>query len=328
MAKVTVITGFYNRGELLRRTVESILNQTYADFELVVFDDASRDDTAARLAELAAEYNDPRFRYTVNEINRGFVGSLIETIGHTTSEYVAIQGSGDASLPRRLGQQVALLDGDSSIGAVGGWYYNVLPDDQGRRLRTPDASSTTFSSLLTGNVFSHGEVMFRRETYERAGGYRQQFKFAQDYDLWLRMSKISRFASVLEPIYERYVQFDGVSYHPEKVIVQSRYSIAARKLAQLSPDEEAKALAAVTAGGPEAIVPLSDPGVQKKVRSAVLRSALFGASDNARQVARTSVTNPFSRSLLTTAAALAGTPALGPLVGVARRALKIDRTGT
>lgn len=326
MPKVSVITGFYNRGALLERTIESILGQTFTDFELVVFDDKSKDDTAERLAELATRYNDPRFSYVVHETNTGFVAGLAQAIERSSGEYIAIQGSGDASLPARLERQVAILDTQSDVGVVGGWYYNVQEGLGTRRLRQPDANSMTYDELLQGNLFSHGEVMIRRSDYDTAGGYRTEFVNAQDYDLWLRMRKITRFATVPEPVYERYVQFDGVSYVPSKIIQQSGYSISARRIAQMSESDAAAALAVLRTQGPSGLVSSSDPGVQSKIVQAVFRLVIFGSPDAGAELARTAVAGRAKRAVLVTFARVYGSPVSRPFRPLVKRALGIRST--
>lgn len=323
--KVSVITGFYNRGHLLERTIESILNQTFGDFELVVFDDKSSDDTAIRLAALAARYADPRFRYIIHDYNKGFVQGLREAIAGTKGEYIAIQGSGDASLPTRLERQVALLDAHPEVGAVGGWYYNVQEGQGTSRLRKPDADATTLKSLLQQNIFSHGEVMIRRSVHDFVGGYRAEFKFAQDVDLWLRIAKVSRFATVPAPLYARYVQFDGVSYVPSKTVAQLCYSAAARRLALLSEEDANEALARIRSGGPTAVVAVNDPWVQRKIALAALRMILFGSPSAGVELAHGHVQNVLWRSTIVSFGKALGWPLSAPVRPLVRRMAGIRR---
>lgn len=327
MPRVSVITGFYNRGPLLERTIESILNQTFNDFELVVFDDQSTDDSAMRLAELAARYQDARFRYVIHERNKGFVRGLREAIAGTTGEYIAIQGSGDASLPIRLERQAELLDARPEVGVVGGWYFNVQEDQGTRRLRKPDADSATFESLLQRNIFSHGEVMMRRSVHDSVGGYRTAFKFAQDIDLWLRVAKVSRFATVPEPVYDRYVQFDGVSYVPQKTVTQLCYAFAARRLALLSEGEEAAACARIEAEGPAAIVSADDPVVQRHLTLAATRMILFGSPSAGVELAHEHIVSTLWRNVLVTFGSVVGSPLSAPLTPLVRRIAGIRGDG-
>lgn len=323
MPKVSVVTGYHNRGPLLDRTIESILGQTFQDFELIVFDDASTDDTAARLAELSARYGDPRFRYIVHEKNKGFVGGLRDAISETGGEYIAIQGSGDVSLPKRLELQSGLLDARPEVGVVGGWYYNVQESMGTRRLRTPNADDLGFEDFLRGNVFSHGEVMIRRRIHDAVGGYRTAFKYSQDRDLWLRVAKVSGFATVPEPVYERYVQFDGVSYVPSKIVSQACYSTAAARVAQLAPAEEAEAVARIEGGGPTLVVEPSDPAVQQKLVRAALRMVLFGSPTGGEKLAREHISGSLKRNLIVAFARTYASSFFSPLRPLALRAVGI-----
>jgi len=298
MPKVSVVCGFYNRSEVLERTIKSILSQTYDDFEFIVFDDASTDDTAEKLKNLARQYNDNRLKIVLYRENQGFVNGLRAAIAATTGEYIAIQGSGDESLPHRLERQVAVLNSDGSIGVVGGWYSNIQEALGIERLRTPDASTLDYAGLLKTNMFSHGEVMIRRSVYEAVGGYRSEFKYAQDLDLWIRISQIATFATVPELIYRRYVQFDGVSYDPSKLILQCSYSVTARLISKMNLDEQSRVLAMLRESGPLAITPIANKIVQRKIKKGVFRLLVFGKPTSASRLAKSGVSNPLTRMAL------------------------------
>lgn len=296
MPRVSVITGFYNRAPVLERTINSVLSQSFSDLELIVFDDKSTDGTADRLRRLVDQIQDPRLRIVLHEENIGFVRGLKEAIEISSGEYIAIQGSGDVSLSRRIELQVDLLDNRPDVGAVGGWYFNVQEGRETRRLRRPDADAASFDTLLRANIFSHGEVMMRRSVYESAGGYRSAFTYAQDIDLWLRIAKVpSKFASVKEPIYNRYVQFDGVSYVPRKTVKQLGFAIAARRIALMSEAEALCALRRVEIEGPYAIVDEVDATVQKNISAAAIRMILFGAPASGIEMAKEYVKSPSRR---------------------------------
>lgn len=322
--KVSVVTGYYNRGALLERTILSILSQTYVDFELIVFDDASPDGSAETLRELSRRLNDPRLRVRIHDRNRGFARGLAEAIAESTGEYIAIQGSGDISLPRRLERQVAVLDADPKVGVVGGWYENVVEGGSSRRLRKPDVTGLNLEGLLAGNVFSHGEVMFRRSVYDQVGGYRTAFAFAQDYDLWLRAIQVSSFAVVPEVVYERMVQFDGISYQPRKLVLQSRYSLIARRLVALTPQQEAAALRVLETNGPTALVKDNDPQLQKKLTVGAIRATIFGSPDDGYEVAIVGLTGRVRRGLVILFTRTYWRPFAAPIRALARRVLNIQ----
>lgn len=325
--KVSVITGYYNRADVVEMTIRSILSQTYEDFELIAFDDCSTDGTGERLLALQHRLKDQRFKVVVHRTNKGFTQGMIDAVGSSSGEYICVQGSGDISLPQRIERQVALLEARPEVGAVGCWYTNVVSTTGARRKRKPRADEVGFTELLKGNVFSHGEVMIRRSAYEAAGGYRAEFKNCQDYDLWLRISRIAKLATVPEFLYERYIRFDGVSYHPQKFSLQARYSLLAKRLAQMSDAQAAHELGRLGTSGPLALVEQSDPELQSKYMKACLRSAVFGAPREAKALATENITNDlFRRGLLSLIALFESRP-LTPLRKIVPRILGITANG-
>lgn len=325
MPKVTVVTGYYNRSPVLFRTIRSILRQSYEDIEFIVFDDASTDGTADRLLELQEDFDDSRLKVVLQTENTGFVSGLKSAISSSDSEYIAIQGSGDVSRFRRIDKQVSLLEDRPEVGLVGSWYLNVAENGTVYRPRRPIADGMGIEKLREGNVFSHGEVMFRRATYNEVGGYRTAFKFSQDYDLWLRMAQICELATVPSFEYERYVQTDGVSYSPAKVIEQAAYARAASILSSLSGDDAEAAFDQLHFMGPNSILPQDDPALESMLTSAIIRIAFWGDHDSATELLGRIKPSVARRILLRSVIAITG--ASGGLGGSLPRYLLGFRNG-
>lgn len=323
--KVSVITGYYNRRDVLERTLDSLLSQTFDDYEVILFDDASTDGTALELERLADKYQDPRFRYVVHETNQGFVQGMINAIASARGEYIAVHGSGDVAAPNRLERQAAVLDSDPDVGAVGSWLTNVN-DSTGHRFHArPNADVVTLSMLMTTNVFSHGEVMMRRSVYDEVGGYRREFTFAQDIDLWLRIRQNYRLATVPEFLYERHVLSDGVTYNPRKSPEQARFSILARRLLEMGPLETAKTLELVRLQGPGAVIQKDDPVFQERSVGRAIEMARLGATSDAILSAKENISSPLKRDALIAVFTVHGSRFAGaPLRGAlrARRGVK------
>lgn len=206
---------------------------------------------------------------------------MIDAIAIAKGEYIAVQGSGDISEPTRIVEQAKILDENPEIGVVGCYYENIVEDLNLTRLRQPVADDSTLESLRRRNVFSHGEVMYRRIAYEMAGGYRTAFKFCQDYDLWLRMIRDWKFFTVKQRLYRRYIQFEGVTYSPEKAIIQARYAILCQRMAEMSETEANCTYAALKEKGPLAIIPLADATLQRHIFYSCLRSIVWGDASSA-----------------------------------------------
>jgi glycosyltransferase involved in cell wall biosynthesis len=294
--KVTVITGYYNRGHALDKTIDSIMNQSYTDFEFIVFNDNSSDDTKARLAKIEKKYNDSRLIIINHEENKGFVQGMIDAVNISNGEYICVQGSGDVSHKDRLLEQVNVLNTNDNVGVVGCFYTNIVEDNGLKRPRTPDSTGIDFSQLLKENYFSHGEVMFRKSNYDAVGGYRAGFIFCQDRDLWFRMIKVCDFYTVNKDLYERYVRFDGVSYSPDKFILQARYSIFASELSVI-PDDS-KDYEKMVINGITSMISLENSSLQNRVFKAALRAIIWGNYHLATELKNKYLINLFRKSVI------------------------------
>jgi glycosyltransferase involved in cell wall biosynthesis len=180
--------GVYNDVARVQKAVASITEQTLRELELIVVDDGSHDGSAALLDRLAAQ--DPRV-VVVHQENSGLTRALIRGCEMARGEYIARQDSDDWSHPQRLAEQVALLDQDRRVGFVSCATQYVGPGDEPLVVvrRAVDPVQAT-RGLLEGRQGppAHGSVMFRASSYRDAGGYRSEFLFSQDSDLWLRMA--------------------------------------------------------------------------------------------------------------------------------------------
>ncbi|GAA1159440.1 hypothetical protein GCM10009673_11530 [Nesterenkonia sandarakina] len=244
-----------------------------------------------------------------------------------TGEYIAIHGSGDVAAPTRLERQAAYLDQYRGVGAVGSWYTNVNDLTGDRNPVRPDANHVDLASLRMQNVYSHGEVMFRRSAYDRAGGYRPEFRFAQDIDLWLRIRREYRLATIPEFLYERHILSDGVTHNPKKFSDQARFSLLARRLLDMTPEETARTLSSLRLHGPSHVVDKADPALQKRFFWGAIDMGLAGSPSNAVISAKENLISPSKRLLVSGFFSIYGTKYLGaPVRSGANWALRSRRT--
>lgn len=218
---VSVISIFHNRADNVRESVESLIAQDHPALQIILVDDESTDDT---LAQLKRFESDPRVRI-VAQANAGFTRSMNSAIRASTGTYIAVHGSGDLSLPGRIAAQAAVLDARPDVGVVGCWVENDEDDGSGTRtLKSPNGLPFA-ETLLRRNLFTHGEVMFRRALFDTVGGYREFFRFAQDRDLWLRISEhCGDYHVVPQPLYRRLKLPGGVAKSPDKLLLQTYLS--------------------------------------------------------------------------------------------------------
>lgn len=225
---VSIVTVYYNRAGHVADSIQSLLSQSLTNIEVIAVDDGSTDATVAALRQ----FTDPRLRIIEQE-NAGFVVGINRAIRSSRGRYVAIHGSGDISFPDRIQTQAAVLDSMPAVGVVGCYVQNQDPLDPTKFHYFRSRNGLDFhQAMLTATLFTHGEVMFRRDLFDRVGGYREFFRFAQDRDLWLRMSRLAGYYIVERELYRRFKLDDGVSTSVEKLIQQGLLSDFAIQCAQ------------------------------------------------------------------------------------------------
>jgi glycosyltransferase involved in cell wall biosynthesis len=277
--RVTVVTGYYNRASVARESVQSILDQTFNEFEYLIFDDCSTDGTLSALLEI----NDPRIRIIQHKRNIGFVRGMIATLEKARGDIIAIHGSGDISNRERLAAQVAIFDQFPNVGLVG--CCRQIADSTGMVIETKcPRQNITFEMLHRANVFSHGEMSFRKSIYDYVGGYRPEFIYTQDYDLWLRIAKIVDIWVIPKVLYTRRIQNDAVSFQPEKLILQAKFGLLARKLIELSPDEQENVLKHVRDEGITNTISTSEPFIQRRILHKITKLGVVGRWNDVTQL--------------------------------------------
>lgn len=207
---ISVVLSVFNGARHLDEALQSVLTQTGVAFELIAVDDGSTDETPRLLREWAAR--DERLRVIVQP-NRGLTKALIAGCAAARGRLIARQDADDRSLPGRLCAQTSFLDAHSEAALVScnarcigpdgepldDWHRSDTPEVATRLLRTDDLKEAR-------GVHGHGSTMFRRDDYERVGGYREAFYCAQDLDLWMRLTDHGQLAFVPETLYE--VRYD------------------------------------------------------------------------------------------------------------------------
>jgi glycosyltransferase involved in cell wall biosynthesis len=186
--KVSVIMPTWNRSHLLVRSIKSVQEQTFTDWELIVMNDASTDDTRSVLDDLAAQ--DHRIRPIHKEKNNypDISKNLNEGIELARGAYIARLDDDDYWCePGKLATQTAYLDAHSDCVLTGGGTIVIDENDRERfRYLKPETDAAIRDKALFANPFTHSTVMFRRDAARAAGGY-GNFGNVEDWDLWLRM---------------------------------------------------------------------------------------------------------------------------------------------
>ena len=195
-ARVSVILTSFNHEKYLKEAIDSVLNQTFADFELIIWDDASSDGSW----EIINTYNDPRIKAFRNDTQKRAVWGINKAILEVAKgEYIAIHHSDDVWEPEKLEKQAAYLDSHPEMGAVFTWARII--GEEGRAFADPDhfyfrifeqPSRPRFEWLnhffYRGNALCHPSVLIRKRCYDDVGVYRYGFGQIGDFDMWVRLA--------------------------------------------------------------------------------------------------------------------------------------------
>lgn len=187
MPRVSVVMTVYNAERFLQEAIESVLAQTFIDFEFIIVDDASTDSSL----EILEKLKDPRILIIKHTSNRGAANSRNDAMMVACGDYIAIMDADDLSHPHRFERQVEFLDKYTNIGLVGCSIYDNIDVDNFILYTSylPEDNATIQKTLMEKWCFLHPSVMFRRQVVERVGGYRETFDVAEDHDFILRVSE-------------------------------------------------------------------------------------------------------------------------------------------
>jgi glycosyltransferase involved in cell wall biosynthesis len=229
--EISVVMSVYNGAKYLRRSVESILNQEGVDFEFVIVNDGSTDESGKILAEYAERDNRVRI---INQENTGLTKALIRGCNEARGKYIARQDADDISLPGRLSAQAEYLKIYSESILVTCGVRKTLSNGQTLGEIWPAVDHQIMINNWRTNAMgipAHGGVMFSRNVYHRVGGYREAFYYAQDRDLWLRMSSVGDIGCIRKILYELLLDIESISSSRQRL--QAKFADLAQKCFEL-----------------------------------------------------------------------------------------------
>lgn len=198
MPKVSVVMPVYNGDHFLRDAVDSILSQSFRDFQFVVVDDGSTDGSTDILLDYASK--DARVLYHRQPKNMGLVAALNDGIALSSGEYIARMDADDISMPDRLSKQVALLD-SNDVDLVGANYIK-FPGPRSKTTRLPQTPEAIAKTMQYTCCIGHPVATFSRKAFDASGGYDIRYAKggAEDYDLWLRIMRNFNLANIKDPL--------------------------------------------------------------------------------------------------------------------------------
>lgn len=221
--KVSVMFLSYNHGEFIQRTMDSVLNQTFQDFEIVLSDDCSKDNTR----EVLANYTDDRIVFNFFEENQGATLNERYIWKHCRGEYIALINSDDVWLPEHLQKSVDYLDAHEECGAVFSWADLIDEDDNMldpccEIFKQPNRTQAGWVNHLftKGNCLCHPSMVIRKSVYDEVGFYKLGFRQLPDYNMWARMTQ-KYSIHILEEVLVRHRRFIRKGENTSSPIVEN-----------------------------------------------------------------------------------------------------------
>ena len=235
--RVTAFIPVHNRAHLVGRAIESLLSQSFRDFEILLIDDGSTDDSVA----VIRSFGDPRIRLLQNDTNIGISRTRQRGIEEARGTYLAVLDSDDEAAPRRLERQVAFLDAHDEIATVGGWAREF--DEAGRPKSgmkvLPLVPDELKARLLFRTCHHHSSTMSRLSVL-REFGYDPHFAVSSDYDLFSRIATRHQLANLPRVFLHRRVHGGRVTRERAAEVRRMNMTVAARQLQALGlPADEA-----------------------------------------------------------------------------------------
>lgn len=273
---LSVAMSVYNGERFLDAAIDSVLRQSFADFEFLILDDGSHDGTA-RIIEAHAR-RDPRIRPIVRE-NRGLIASLNQLLEEARAPIVARMDADDICHPERFAKQVAFLRANPDHGVVGAWTEDIDEFDRPHISPGHDHPVTHEEMLQTiardTALLCHPVVTYRRDIVRSVGGYHRAYRHVEDFDLWLRLAAITRMANLPERLirYRHYADQVSTRHATEQQIGHAVAMIAYRERQAGRPDPTAELGALPPVGEFDAL--FGREGIDRAIRARLARALLY-----------------------------------------------------
>lgn len=200
MPEISVIMGVYNGERFLAEAIESILFQTFRDFEFIIINDCSTD----KSEKIISSFDDPRIKLINLKENKGLSFALNTGILKSKGHYIARMDSDDVSIPERFEKQVEFFKKNPEVSVLGSAYYEINGNGGiiGKKI-FPTGNSKLKRMLIRINPFFHPSVMMKKDVLLKTGGYDSSMRMLEDYDLWFRVSRNFVMNNISEPLMKR-----------------------------------------------------------------------------------------------------------------------------
>lgn len=208
MSNISVVMSVYNGERYLVEAIDSILNQTYSDFEFIIINDCSTDKTA----EILQSYNDARIKIINNDENLRLPASLNKGLRLAKGKYIARMDADDIALPDRFEKQISYLEKNQEVAVIGGSLI-VFNEQEGEiYTQKADCNELLDKYYLIPSPILHPTAMLRKSmTVDEGYFYNEKYTSAQDYDLWLRIAKKHKINNIADIVLKYRVHSNSIS---------------------------------------------------------------------------------------------------------------------
>lgn len=217
---ISVMTSCYNSSRYLKEAIESILDQTFINYEFILINDGSKDHTLNIIREYAAK--DARI-VIIDKENTGLTDSLNVGLSRARGTWIARMDDDDISLPNRFEKQLNVISSSNDIILLGSGCITI--DENGRELKRytyPSEHKSFLSSIERGHsTFPHTSALFRLDVARKLNGYRRRMNGSEDLDLWLRLSAQGRIACIPEPLLKLRKHSESITAKNERLLILS-----------------------------------------------------------------------------------------------------------
>ncbi len=222
---ISVVMPVYNGEKYLREAIDSILNQTFTDFELLIINDGSSDSTE----KIIQSYHDDRIVYIKNEQNLGLIKTLNKGLDLAKGEFIARMDQDDISSHERFTKQIALFEKNPEIGVCGTWFTLFRENHEDRIIKHPEHNDSIKIGLLTSCFIGHPTVMMRKKAIENYR-YDVNYQAAEDFELWTRLIRITKFYNIQESLLKYRFHSSNISVLENSVQVVNTKIITGNQL--------------------------------------------------------------------------------------------------
>ena len=229
--EISVLMPVYNGALYIKEAIDSVLSQTFTNFELVIVNDCSKDSSL----EIIKSYDDSRIVVIDNEINKGLISTLNIGLKYCRGKYTARLDQDDIALPERFEKQYKYMENNIDIDVVGSFTECI--DSKGKSIkitRNPTEPISIKYEFLFNNVMFHSSIFFRTDTIIKKGGYSEEFIHAEDYEMYSRPKKELKCANIPEVLFKYRIHSDSItgSVNTQPIVHMNALNVAYRNISE------------------------------------------------------------------------------------------------